>query len=177
MRTAINTVGDFFSTIYYPSVFEIPTRVEREPTWVSPKSTPRRTDQTLSALLAEIGTPWDKTDSFPPFNVAVNEKSGSVRFQFALSGIQQDRVGIEFSDGKIWLVIQESADEETEWLPIKTRIKKSVEGRYCYSMDFEKFDYQKSEATWKDGLLEVTIPLHKSRKPHRVEIQSKTPSK
>jgi HSP20 family molecular chaperone IbpA len=126
----------------------------------------------LSDLVNRVGTPWDNVNSFPPFNVHLHNTDGSVRFQFALAGIDRDTVSVEFNDQKIWLIIKEQPETDEAWTPVKQKIRSSVEGKYYYSMDLEKFDYHKAEAKWDNGILEVVIPVNEDRKPFRLAIKN-----
>lgn len=125
----------------------------------------------LSDLVNKMGTPWDNVNSFPPFDVHLHNTDGSVRFRFALAGVDPDTVSVEFNDHKIWLVIQEQPETEDDWSVVKQKIRSSVEGKYYYQMDLEKFDYQNAEASWNNGILEVVIPVNEDRKPFRLPIR------
>jgi HSP20 family molecular chaperone IbpA len=181
MRTGI-TVGDFFGSVYsvgYPTIadgaWNSGYTITSYP-WDKGKvfdRNPVNHDDVitrLEQLIQKTGTPWDNVNGFPPFNVDLHSETGAVRFQFALSGVDPDTVQIQFSDNKIWLVIDKQEDEESVWKPIKHKIKGSVSGKYYYEMDLEKFDYEKSEAKWKEGILEVVVPLREDQRPYTLKV-------
>lgn len=187
MRTGI-TVGDFFGSVYsvgYPTVADgvwdseytvaYPYTWDKgkvfDGKWINhEKITSDDVITRLEQLIQKTGTPWDNVNGFPPFNVDLHSETGAVRFQFALSGVDPDTVQVQFSDNKIWLVIDKQEDEESVWKPIKHKIKGSVSGKYYYEMDLEKFDYEKSEAKWKDGILEVVVPLREDQRPYTLKV-------
>lgn len=182
MKRTYVTVGDFFDAVFNggpgsysaSAVAQPPMKVTGTGCWPnSHKFYPQSSLKELDTLLDRIGTPWDVADTFPPFNVELNEKTGAVRFSFALSGIDPARVNVEFADGKMWLIIDkgEDVEKDTDWTLIKQKIKSSVHGKYYYEFDLERFNYKAAEAAWENGVLHITVPLNVDRKPHRITIK------
>lgn len=118
----------------------------------------------------EVGTPWNSLKGFPPYKIDTHKESRAIRYCFALSGISRENVKLEFSDDRLWLIVTNDEKQEEEWIPLRSTMKTSVSGRYWFEFDMSRFDYRQAKATWKDGILEVTIPLSEASKPHAVTI-------
>jgi HSP20 family molecular chaperone IbpA len=164
----INSISDFFSG-YYST-----TGLTSSGGWFvdSPKQSITWSGETVDAFLKQFGTPWDSVDAkFPPFDVMVNKKSGELKFRFALSGVDPDTVSVEFSDDRLWLLIDEQKEEDvSEWDILKQKIKRSVNGRYYYPVSTERFNVEDANGQWNKGVLEITIPLNKEKRPHKLKI-------
>lgn len=174
MHTTIS-VGDFF-TNYFSTFGNGSHAYDSITTTTGGTWYPKQTEivpEAFNFFIREVGTPWDSIDSkFPPFDVLVNRKTGELKFRFALSGVDPDTVNVEFADERLWLIIdpQEKPVPE-DWDILKQKIKQSVNGRYYYPVSTDKFDVKNASGNWEKGILEITIPLNKEKKPHKLAIK------
>lgn len=114
-------------------------------------------------------TPWDAVPSFPPAAVDVND-AGDIRFRFALAGVDKDSVDVSFQDNRLYLEIKPQEKKDDGWRTIRSRIKESVQGKVWYSIPLSKYDANKAQASWKDGILLITVPIKPESKPVKVKI-------
>jgi len=146
-----------------------------EPFWVAVKT------------VASDGTPWDSAINFPPVDVDINGATKAMRFTWALAGIERSRCNLEFDNDKLILSIKaesstrglglegsgtEEDAEANKWASLKKGIKSLTKGlRNEYDVPSTRYDVQAAEATWRNGLLVVEIPLREQAQPVKVEIK------
>ena len=103
--------------------------------------------------------------SYPPMNIFLT-KDKSLVFEIALAGFEEKDIDLQFKgDYLIFSVKAPKVSEEEEGIQyFKRRLKlKSIEEQRYYVPE-DKFDRDKVEARFKDGLLRVTIPAREEEK-------------
>lgn len=108
---------------------------------------------------------------FPPVNVEIDEETKDLFFTFALAGYSGDEIKLEFEGDYMELSSEIIAKEKDKKLFIKKGIKKSSFS--CkYPVLMSKYDTEKAEASFRDGLLKVMVPAREGMKPKQVKIES-----
>lgn len=107
---------------------------------------------------------------FPPCDVYINEKTQDIKFLFALAGYKND-VDITFEDDYLILSMEkEDLEKNDEWLSLKKGIStKKFISRYF--IPSAKYNFDKVEAEYSEGMLEVFIPLKEEAKPKRIKVR------
>lgn len=97
--------------------------------------------------------------SYPPANVYMTEEKSLV-FEFALAGFDEKHINLEFRGD--YMVLSAKVDEVrrasagVKFFKHRLRFKDIAEQRYFAPAD--KFDREKVIATYKNGVLTVSIP-------------------
>ena len=108
---------------------------------------------------------WDeKVDyypahSYPPANVYLTAEKDLV-FEFALAGFEPDTLDLQFQGDYLVLTasVPENTEEQVDVRYFKRRLKfKNITGQKYY-VPADKFDREAVKATFKNGVLRVTIP-------------------
>jgi HSP20 family protein len=97
--------------------------------------------------------------SYPPTNIYLTRERTLV-FEFALAGFAEQDVSLQFQGDYLLLSARKSGGEEAEVDVhyFKRRLKfKSIEGQR-YFVPADRFDQEKVEAHFRNGLLEIMIP-------------------
>jgi HSP20 family molecular chaperone IbpA len=127
-------------------------------------------------------TNWDENVdfypaySFPPANIYITPEKNMV-FEFALSGFDENTINLEFKGDYMILSakITESNKEPDNAKYFKKRLKfKDIEENKYYVPE-SKFNREKVNAVFKNGLLRVTIPPkddYKSQEGIKVNINN-----
>ena len=108
---------------------------------------------------------WDEkvdyypTHSYPPANIYLTAEKNLV-FEFALAGFDAEKLGLEFQGDNLVLSAtatgENAADADVRYF--KRRLKfKDISGQK-YFVPADKFDHEGVKATFKNGVLRVTIP-------------------
>lgn len=101
--------------------------------------------------------------------VDVQETDDAYLLEAELPGLNKDDVNVSFEDGVLTLTGERKFEEETE-----EKNYRRIERRYgTFSRSFNlgrHIDSDKVEATFKDGLLTVTVPKTEAVKPRTIEI-------
>src|SRR3954451_16637723 len=88
-----------------------------------------------------------------------------------LPGMKQDDVTIEFNDGTLTISGEREADYERKEKGF-FRLERSF-GKFSRSLTLpDGIDADKIQASFHDGVLDVTIPKPEQRKPRRIEVSS-----
>jgi HSP20 family protein len=86
-----------------------------------------------------------------------------------LPGMTQDNVAIEFNDGALTISGERQADYERAEKGF-FRLERSF-GKFSRSLTLpDGIDPDRIDATFRDGVLEVTIPKPEQRKPRRIAV-------
>jgi HSP20 family protein len=86
-----------------------------------------------------------------------------------LPGMRQDDVAIEFNDGTLTISGERNAEYEREEKGF-VRLERSF-GKFSRSLTLpDGIDPDRIDASFHDGVLEVTIPKPEQRKPRRIAV-------
>ena len=104
-------------------------------------------------------------------NVEVNETANEVKVIAELPGLEEKDVQLELRDG--WLTISGEKRSETE--DKERRFSERYYGRFERAVPVEDVDQDKVEASFKNGVLTVTLPKLPTaqQKVKRIAINSK----
>jgi len=103
--------------------------------------------------------------SYPPMNIFLT-KDKSLVFEIALAGFEEKDIDLQFKGDYLHFSAKapEVAEEEEGVQYFKRRLKlKSIDEQRYYVPE-DKFDRNKVEALFKDGLLRVVIPAREEEK-------------
>ena len=102
--------------------------------------------------------------SHPPMNIFLN-KDKSLVFEIALAGFAEKDIDLQFKGDYLYFSAKapKAAEEEgIQYFKRRLKLKSIDEQRYYVPED--KFDRNKVEARFKDGLLRVVIPAREEEK-------------
>ncbi len=107
--------------------------------------------------------------SFPPCNVIIGD-DGSMNFEFALVGYSKEDLGIDYKNNSLILYTTKEFEKKEE--PTTNYLVKGIKTpsfNYAYLVPEAKFDIQKLEAVFNNGMLKINIPMKKQQeKPKTV---------
>jgi HSP20 family protein len=116
--------------------------------------------------------------SFPPLKVI--KRDNKVTFKFALAGYSKEDLDISF--GKDCLILSTTKEygkrkrgELEEALKPKAKAKilvntfKDAEFSYKYFIPEDKFDFEKANAEFKDGILVISVPAREKKLENKVK--------
>jgi len=105
----------------------------------------------------------------PVASIAETENAYEVTLE--LPGMKPEDVTVELKDGQLWI-----SGEKKEELEQKDKRYHSIERRYGQFqrvMDLGRaVNESEIDATFKDGVLKVTVPKSEAAKPKRIEVKS-----
>lgn len=107
--------------------------------------------------------------NFPPCNIST-DKDGTIKFEFALAGYNEDDLNVDIEDDKLVVSASRREEEgnETEEAFIHHGIR-AREFRVAYPIG-PRFDSTKAKAAYRNGMLTVTIPVAEDKKPRNLKI-------
>lgn len=109
---------------------------------------------------------------FPPANI-LNDKDGNVTYEFAVAGYKESEIGLEFKDDSMILTLTPEDQQAKEGVKYVQRGIRYAKSKLTAFVPVSKFEVSKSEASLKDGILTVFIPLKEESKPTSVKINAK----
>ena len=105
--------------------------------------------------------------AFPPCDWYIDDQNNST-FVFALAGVKQENVSITFRDDHLYLDIDpEPVVDKVKYL--QKGIKRSKSSTRYY-VPVAKYNVKGAKATFKDGILTISIPVNEDSKPLSVAI-------
>jgi len=129
----------------------------------------------VTKYVTDYGTPWDKINGFPPVRIELNKDTKSLRFTWALAGIDKELVDIEFDEDRMILSIKKKEEKkddkkDKEWVVLRNTIKANVFGEYAYDIPQNRFNVADASAKWEGDLLVAEIPVKDEKAPLKVKI-------
>jgi HSP20 family molecular chaperone IbpA len=145
---------------FFPFERVDPLFVEFQTMWESMK-------EPLS-FLSETLLSTSNTHGYPPVNYYA-EEDGSLHFEFAVAGYKQDDIDLKFEDDHLIMkILKKEEGSKTRKYFVK-RIKFSEAETKAY-VPFSKYDVNKVQASFNDGILSVSIPVREDAKPVKIKI-------
>jgi HSP20 family molecular chaperone IbpA len=127
---------------------------------------------TIGSGTYQIPTNYKVYDtSYPPMNVWIQEETKDLVLEFAVAGIPQDKIHIDFEGDKMSLDIESYSENRTDYVLTQKGIRSSKSKTY-YTVPQSKYDIQNASAELKDGILSVRIPAREDQRPRRLQITS-----
>jgi len=118
---------------------------------------------------AEPFFPWSGEAAVPPVNVYVNDDR--VVMKFELPGIASEDIDLTTTDSSVTLKVRRPVEGEIP--PEKYHIRERRRGEFGRSVGMPaRVDSAQASASYRDGILTVTIPKREEAKSKRIEIQS-----
>ena len=121
--------------------------------------------------------------SYPPMNIFL-AKDKSLVFEIALAGFEEKDIDLQFKGDYLYFTAKApKVSEEEEGIQyFKRRLKLKGIDEQRYYVPEDKFDRDKVEARFKDGLLRVVIPAREEEKEPdgikvRIVSEERKPSK
>ncbi len=88
----------------------------------------------------------------------------------ALPGISPDKVEIDIAGRTLRVRGERTPDARSEWEPVMSEISY---GRFEREFTLpENIDARHVEATYRNGMLELSLPLSEAAKPRRIEVKT-----
>ena len=111
--------------------------------------------------------------NFPPMNLWVNEDTKDLVLEFAVAGIPEDAIGIEFEGDYLLLNIANSNVTEREgFVRYYSGIKASSCRKKVY-LPRSRYDVDEASARLENGILIIAIPAKEEMKPRKLTIETK----
>ena len=111
--------------------------------------------------------------SYPPMNIFL-AKDKSLVFEIALAGFEEKAIDLQFKGDYLHFSAKapKSAEEEEGIQYFKRRLKLKGIDEQRYYVPVDKFDRDKVEARFKDGLLRVVVPAREEeKKPDGIKVR------
>lgn len=97
--------------------------------------------------------------SYPPANIYLTKEKNLI-FEIALAGFEEKDINLQFRGDHLYFSARAHRDSEPEpgvqYFKKRLKLRDIEDQRYYVPQD--KFDQEKVEASFKNGLLKITIP-------------------
>lgn len=111
---------------------------------------------------------------FPPMDVEMDGETKDLYFTAALAGYDPDEVDVRFDGDYMFLssTLKREEEEKVKKQLLRKGIKKSsFEVRYVVPVS--KYDTERANATFENGLLHIKVPAKETMKPKKINIEIK----
>ena len=142
------------------------SRTFHRPFWVTPFGTEGWRDLFSDRLWPELLK--DKDADLAP-NIDFIEKDGKYFLNAELPGLKKDDISISIEDGYVTVSGKKETNKEEEGTSYY--LKETRSGSFSRSFRLPgKVDKENVDATFKDGVLTVAMPLEKEAETKKIEI-------
>lgn len=126
-------------------------------------------DDVFVKAFKELDNLWgDYRVQFPPTDRLIEKETGNLVFRTAIAGYKPEDVSVTVEDNFIIIEGKSHAKDDDKYIVQSRGIKgSSFKTKYPLS---NKFDTSKIEATFKNGILEISVPVAEEKKPKNVKI-------
>ena len=105
----------------------------------------------------------------PRVNIAETEKTYDISLD--LPGMKPEDFTVEVKDGHLWISGQRKAEASEEGKTYRRVESQYGEFHRAIPLD-ESVDAERIEATYKDGVLRLTVPKEESAQPRKIEVKT-----
>ena len=99
----------------------------------------------------------------------IEEDEGAITVRTELAGVKKDDVHLTLEDGVLTITGEKHSDRETKEKSYHL-VERSF-GSFTRSVQLPSgVDFEKAEASFEDGVLEVRVPKSEAAKPKKIEI-------
>ena len=109
---------------------------------------------------------------FPPMNIWIGDESKDLVLEFAVAGIPEDAINIEFEGDYLTLDIDNTSVEREGFTKYYGGIKAS-RSRKKIIVPQSKYKVLEATAQMDNGILTIAIPAQEEIKPRTLKIESK----
>lgn len=112
------------------------------------------------------------SNHYPPCDYYA-EEVGTLHFEFAVAGYQDEEIDLKFEDNYLILTLKPKYKKNGEATPNTKYFQKAIKKTDSITkalVPFTKYDISKVVASLKDGLLSIVIPVKDEAKPVNVKI-------
>lgn len=111
--------------------------------------------------------------NFPPCNIST-DKEGTIKFELALAGYEEQDLSVNVEDDKLVIsATQTGAKEPAEASEEEAYLHHGIRAREfkaVYPIG-TRFDTTQAQATFRNGILTVRIPVAEEKKPRSLQIE------
>lgn len=108
--------------------------------------------------------------NYPPSDVYISEDK-TLNFTFAMAGFKEDEIRISFDSDKMIVSSKTTSKKDDSVAYLRKGIaKRNIEVKE--PVPFSRYDVDKAQASFVNGILHVSIPIKESAKPREIEINS-----
>jgi HSP20 family protein len=145
----------------------LPIKKRRRPNWMTLLGEEGTGDLFFDRLWNEWAN-WQSDEWVPSFNLS--EKEGKYTFTAELPGVDKDTITVTI-ENKI-LTISGKKESFREEEGTRYYLKETACGAFCRSIRLPgEVEEEKVEATFRDGVLTLEMPLKQEPKTKRIEIK------
>lgn len=107
--------------------------------------------------------------SFPASNVEVNKDTKQFRITVCLPGLSEDNIKLGRKDNVLTLAVEQKESSDESWRAIQSGFRKVYQSNLSWKIDTSKYDLDKLDVKFENGLLVITIEPTEFAKPKRIE--------
>ena len=145
----------------------LPIRKRRRPGWMTLLGEEGTGDVFFDRLLNEWAN-WQSDEWIPSFNLS--EKGGKYTLTAELPGVEKDSIAVSIENRVLTISGKKESFHEEEGA--RYYLKETVCGAFSRSIRLPgEVEEEKVEATFKDGVLTLEMPLKQEAKTKRIEIK------
>ncbi len=119
-------------------------------------------DNWLNSVFGEVEKAFDVPNAVYPYNVLQvrNSKQEVTQYkvEVALAGVGKDNIDVKVRDGKLHINIGKEKEDQIDTISYLKKGISQRKGSMTFNLD-EKVNSKKISSSYKDGLLQVTIPV------------------
>ena len=136
-------------------------------------TTPRTFDDMWESFWRDTGNMFDRDDTrtlAPAMDVVENENSVTIRVD--LPGLDPDKVNVEVEGDTLTITgeMGDTIEKEGE----RYHYRERSYGSFKRSLRLPDYvDAEAAEASFKNGVLNLTLPKREESKPHRIQIHNR----
>jgi HSP20 family protein len=137
------------------------------------RSLNRDFDRLVNQVFGDMPRPWtapanDQPGHFHPA-ADVHETEDAYQIQVELPGVKQENVNVSIEDGVLTLSAEKKVEEEVKERNV-WRTERTF-GSFSRSFSFShEIDADQVSATYRDGVLELTVPKAEQAKPRKIDV-------
>ena len=119
-------------------------------------------DNWLNNMFGEVEKAFEVPNAVYPYNVVQvtdsNKEVKAYRVEVALAGVGKDSIDVKVREGKLHINVSQDKEDPSETVSYLKKGISQRKGSLTFNLD-EKVNSKKITSSYKDGLLQVVIPV------------------
>ena len=115
---------------------------------------------------------WDTDAPVHTPEIQLKRNEGEYKVRAKLPGAKKEDIKVEVENGHLTISGKYEQKEEKDYENIHSEFRSYSEFQRALSLDLARFDVDQIDANFKDGVLEVSLPLKEAEKPKQINVNA-----
>lgn len=124
------------------------------------------------SLVERLFDDWGTDSPVHTPEIQVKKSSDEYRVRAKLPGVKKEDIQLEVENGYLKISGKYEQKEEKDYESVHSEFRSYSEFQRALSLDLSRFNLDEIDANFKDGVLELSLPLKEAERPRQISIKN-----